>query len=295
MTARIFSVLFLCSAAAGAAPVLLTHAASAYADQAGGALKAPEGVACTDNGYVVVADTGNRRLVQYTYAGGKFAGGKPLRFDELGSPVRVQVDRAGNLLSLDSRTRRIVRVGQEGGFAGFVEMKDVPPEKGFFPVAFKLDAAGSISVVDLASARLVVLDPQGRFERELPLPAGAIVSDVTVDAKGTTFVVDTQGGEIWSAPRGARAFALFSKKLREYLNYPAYLTSAGRGQLVVVDQNGNGLVLVGPDGSFQGRQLSIGWNDGLVYYPQQICVDAKGEVFVADRGNNRVQAFNVAK
>lgn len=274
-----------------AAPFTLSHAASAYAG-GGLALKAPEAVACTDNGYVVVGDTGNHRLLQYTFANGKLAFGRAFAFAELGTPARVQIDRAGNVLSLDSRTRRIVRVGQDGGFAGFVEMKGVPPEKGFFPVAFKLDAAGAIYVVDLASARLVILDAQGRFARELALPARAIVTDVAVDAKGVIYLTDARAGEIWS---GTRSFALFSRKLREVLNWPAYLTTTGRGHLLVVDQNGDGLVVVGPDGSFQGRQLGIGWNDGLIYYPSQICADAKGDVFVADRNNNRVQAFTTAK
>lgn len=285
----------LAAAFARAAGISLTHAASVYADANGVALRAPEGIACTDNGYVVVADSGNHRLVQYRFGEAGFAGGTPIQFEQIGYPTRVQIGRAGNLLSLDQRTRRIVRVGAAGEFAGFVEMKNVPVGRGFFPVAFKLDGADSILVVDLASARLLILDPAGAFVRQFPLPDGAVIADVAADAAGTLFVLDTLAGAIWSAPRGAEAFTPFSKRLQEYLTRPGYLTVTARGQILVVDRNGNGLVAVGRDGSFQGRQLGMGWNDGLVYYPGQICADGKGTVFVADRNNHRVQAFTASK
>jgi hypothetical protein len=37
----------------------------------------------------------------------------------------------------------------------------------------------------------------------------------------------------------------------------------------------------------------MGWNEGMFYYPSQISVNEKGEVFVADRGNSRVQIFAI--
>lgn len=296
MTFRLLPALLLCAAlSARAGSLALTHAGSAYADEAGVALRGPEGVACTDNGHVVVADSGNHRLVKYTFAAGRFTGGTPIAFAELGYPTRVQIDRRGNVLALDQKTRRIVRVGPAGEFAGFIEMKNVPPAKGFFPVAFKLDAADNAYVVELASSRLLVVDAAGAFVRELPLPAGTFVADVAVDPAGTLYVVDAVGGTIFSLPRGGAAFAPFSNGLKEYLNQPIALAVAPRGQLLVVDRTGNGLVIVGRDGSFQGRQLGMGWTDGLVYYPGQTCADASGTVFVADRDNNRVQAFTSAQ
>ena len=63
----------------------------------------------------------------------------------------------------------------------------------------------------------------------------------------------------------------------------------------MVDQYGNGIVVLGADGSFQGRQLAIGWGDGVLYYPGQLCINARGEAFIADRSNNRVQIFNTSR
>ena len=74
------------------------------------------------------------------------------------------------------------------------------------------------------------------------------------------------------------------------MSFPVYLTG-GKGQALPrrpERQRHRGL---GADGSFQGRQLAIGWSDGFVYYPAQLCMNASGEAYLADRGNNRVQIF----
>ncbi|HET7784856.1 MAG TPA: NHL repeat-containing protein [Myxococcales bacterium] len=289
------AAILISAAGARAAPLVLTFAASAYSSPDGAALKAPEGLACTSDGKVVVADSGNRRLLVFAWKGGTFDGGTPIKFDELGFPTRVQIDAAGNVLALDQQGRRIVRVGVEGKFDGFVSMRGVPVEAGYAPVAFKLDRAGAIYVLDVTSARVVVLDRAGAFVRQVRLPERRIISDIGIDAAGTLYAVDAIGGTVYKAAAGSGAFAVFAKGLKEYLNYPVYIDFNDRGQILLVDQNGNGIVVLGPDGSFQGRQLSIGWSDGLVYYPAQICSASRGVVFVADRNNNRVQAFSTAQ
>jgi hypothetical protein len=39
----------------------------------------------------------------------------------------------------------------------------------------------------------------------------------------------------------------------------------------------------------------FGWKDGFLRYPAQLCVNDKGEVYVADRENSRVQIFTVVR
>ncbi len=262
--------------------------AVAYGDATGDALKSPEGVACTAEGRVVLADSGNGRLLTYTFTDGSLVAGNAIKFPELGVPVRLQIDSRGNLLSLDAKTRRIVRVGEEGKFGGFVVPTGVPPAAGFFPVSFKLDKADNLYLLDVASARVVVLDRDGAFVRQLAEPKGATFSDIAIDAKGTVLAVDGPHGVVYAGD------ALLSR-VKEYASFPSYLTVTEQGLIVLVDNHGNGLVVLGADGAFLGRRLSIGWTEGLIYYPEQICIDAKGNTFVADRGNNRIQAFTASK
>jgi hypothetical protein len=56
-----------------------------------------------------------------------------------------------------------------------------------------------------------------------------------------------------------------------------------------------GVVVLGNDGSYQGRQLTLGWSEGSVYYPSQLCVNEKGIAAIADRGNHRVQVFTTVQ
>ena len=49
----------------------LRYLASVYADEKGGGLKLPEGVACDDKGQLVIGDTGNDRLLRFTLRGRK--------------------------------------------------------------------------------------------------------------------------------------------------------------------------------------------------------------------------------
>ncbi len=39
----------------------------------------------------------------------------------------------------------------------------------------------------------------------------------------------------------------------------------------------------------------MGWKEGLLYYPSQLCINEKGEIFIADRNNNRIQIFTVVQ
>lgn len=276
--------------AAAEVPPLL-HAASAYQDAAGAALRGPEGVACTDSGRVVVGDTANGRLVMFSFREGRFGPGETIRFEQLGRPFRVQIDARGNLLSLDQKSRRIVKVAPDGSFGGFLELKNLPAGRAApFAGSFKLDRNDNVYVLDLANTRVLVTDPGGAFLRALPLPPGGFITDIAVDRGGAVYAVDGVRAMVYVATREATAFAAKTRPLKEFMNFPSYLEAADRGRLVLVDRHGNGLVVVGPEGTFQGRQLAMGWNDGLVYYPSQICLMGSTTV-VADRNNHRVQAF----
>jgi sugar lactone lactonase YvrE len=264
-----------------------------YRDQADVALRSPEGVACDDRGALVVADTGNARLLTYRWKEGVLEGGAQVKLSQLPYPVRVQIDSKGVVLVLDRRARRIVRVDANGAFAGYVEAKGVSPP--VTPAAFKLDRADNVHVLDVAARRVLVIAPDGSVARELPLPKGAGFTDVEVDAGGRVYVVDAVTATVFAAEPGAAAFKPLSASLKEAISFPTYLASDDRGKLYLVDQHGNAVVKLGVDGSFQGRDLAMGWTDGAVYYPAQLCINSEGDVFLADRNNDRVQVFAIPR
>lgn len=269
----------------------LAHQKSIYADVGDTALRVPEGVACDESGAIVVADTGNARLVTYTWKEGVLDGGIAVKIPQLQYPTRVQIDAKGNVYVLERRTRRILRLDVKGEYAGFVEPKGATTS----PVivsAFRVDAADNLHVLDVAAGRVLTVAADGKVGRELPLPKGALgITDLAVDSTGRLYVVDAVTATVFSADAGAKEFTPLSKSLKEMISFPTYVAPDNRGRLYVVDMHGNAVVKLGVDGSFQGRELAMGWADGALYYPGQLCVTAAGDVVIADRNNNRVQIF----
>lgn len=291
-TIRILAALLALAASARAQTLSLAHTSTLYFDVREQKLREPEGVACTARGDVVIADSGNGRLLLTRLHEGAFSAANEIKLPQLGRPVRVQIDSAGDVFSLDRRGRRLVRVGLGGQFKGFVEIAG--EERQPVPVAFRIGPADQLYLLDAPSARVLVTDPAGRVQRRLPLPRGEFV-DIAVNGQGTLYALDAVGGAVWTADKGDKAFAMLTSRLHEVASFPSYAAITDQGLLLIVDSHGNGLVVLGPDGSFLGRQLGIGWGEGALYYPAQLCATAAGAVVIADRNNNRVQAFQAAR
>lgn len=281
-------------AASAAPPRSLNHQRTIYTDSTEGPLNRPEGLACDALGNLVVADTGNARLLTFRWRDGLLDGGAVVKVPQLGYPVRLQIDSKGFVLALDRRARRIVKVDEKGSFAGYVEVKGAP--SAVTPAAFRLDGADNLYVLDLVAGKVVVAAKDGAFTRELPLPKGARgITDVAVDAGGKLYVIDGVAALVYVAEPAEKAFKPLSAPLKEAMSFPTYLAPDNQGKLYVVDQNGNAVVRLGTDGTFQGRELAMGAVDGAVNYPGQLCVTPEGAVFVADRNNNRVQVFSLPR
>ncbi len=278
----------LAAPAARAEGVAFRFTKAVYTDEKEAKLRAPEGVGCSEDTRVVVADTGNGRLVVYRLVAGVVSSGMEVKLPEIKYPTHVVLDAKGNTWVLDRKARRIARLGPKYTFAGWVEAKGTP---GFAPLSFVLGPTGSIVAIDAIGPAVVELDPDGNALRRIALPKGQF-ADLWVDAQGKIFVLDSVAAQIWAAAKGETEFKAFTRSLKDTMNFPAQLVSNGRGRLFVVDQAGMGIVVLGVDGTYQGRQLAMGRAQGLLYYPAQMCVTANGWAVVADRGNNRVQVFS---
>lgn len=264
-----------------------------YQDDKETALKAPEGVGCGDAD-LVVADTGNARLVRFKLKDGMPVASTAVKLGELQQPTAVQTDAAGVTWVLDRRARRIGRVDAKGAFAGWLEVKGVEAPQAVLPVAFKLAASGGVVLLDAAATRVLVLDSSGSAARKLPLPRGEF-ADLALDAAGVVYLVDLIASIPYAAGPGADAFKPLGKGMKDVLAFPASLFATGRGQLLVADEHGHALVTIGTDGSFLGRQLDLGHREAQLSYPSAVCVNGAGDVYVADRGNNRVQVFTTQR
>ena len=292
----VLMILFLPFQSFSAEAVKFKYVQSIYFDDRGGSIKQPEGVACNDKSLLVIGDTGNDRLLRYTLEEKNLKAGIEIKIPQLSNPIRVEMNSKGEIFALDGKKRRIVRMSPEGAFKSYVDPEGIPSPSAFVPRSFKIDRNDNIYILDIFTARVLVLNPESKYQKQIPFPKEyGFFSDLSVDSKGNIVLIDCVKATVFSAPKDSNDFSALTKSLREYLDFPTSLTTDNRGTIYIVDENGGGIVILGADGAFAGRQLTMGWNEGLLYYPSQICINGKREVFIADRGNSRVQIFTLMK
>ncbi len=292
----IAGVLVLAVNSFGAEAAKLKYLQSVYVDDRGGAIKQPEAVACNDKSVFVIGDTGNDRLLRYTLEGKSLKAEGEIKIPQLSNPIRVQINAKGEIFALDGKKRRVLRLNPNGSFKSYVDPEGMSSPAAFIPRSFKLDRNDNIYILDIFAGRVLILNPEGKYQKQIPFPKEyGFFSDLSVDSRGTILLIDCVKAMVFSSAKGSNSFSPLTKGLREYLDFPTSLTTDDRGTIYIVDENGCGIVALGQDGSFLGRQLSMGWNEGLLNFPSQISLNEKGEVFIADRNNSRVQIFTVIK
>ena len=259
--------------------------------------KQPEGVACNNKGILIVADSGNGRLVRYTLQG-EVPGtdSVEIRVNQLLYPVKVEINSKGEIYAFDRKQRSLVRLTPEGGFEEYLDPKGFPPPNSYVPRSFTLDKNDNVYVLDILSERVLVLTPEGKYLRQIKFPEKyGFFSDIAVNFKGTVLLVDSVKGVVFSTSDNAANFTPLTESLKEYVRFPSSMTTDSRGRIYLVDRNGGSIVLLGQDGSFLGRQSGLGWKEGRLNYPSQMCINGEGLVFVADTRNNRVQIFKAVE
>jgi DNA-binding beta-propeller fold protein YncE len=292
----IAAMLLLAKVSVGAEALKLRHFQSVYADGKEAGFRSPEGVGCDEKGHILVADSGNGRLVQFTLINGKAMPDKEIRVSELSFPVRVQSNSKGEIFALDGRQKRVVRFSPAGEYLGRVDATDLPPPSTVVPRSFDIGKDDSIYLLDVFGGRVLILTSEGKFSNKIDFPAGyEVISDLAVDGKGTVFLIDSVKAMVYVAAKGSAQFSPLTESMKEEMKFPATIATDAHGNIYLADKNGGNIYIVGQDGSFKGEQLSMGWKEGQLRYPCQVCVNDKGEVFVADRDNNRIQIFSTVR
>jgi DNA-binding beta-propeller fold protein YncE len=279
----------------GAEAAKLLPVISIYSDVKGGGLKNPEGIACNDS-RIIVADTANGRLLQYTFHDKTVKAGPEMKLQQLSYPIRIEINSGNEIFALDGKEHRIVRLSPEGVFKGYLDPIGLPPPVSYIPKSFDIDENDNIYILDIFSNRVLVLNPEGEFQRKMDFPEQyKFLSDVAVDFRGNVLLIDSIDARVFVATKIDTSFSPLTESLKEHMRFPTNLTTDSRGRVYLVDQNGSNIIAVGQDGSFLGRHSGLGWKEGLLNYPSQLCINNKGEVFIADTNNNRIQIFEILK
>jgi uncharacterized protein (TIGR03437 family) len=267
---------------AGAITTVAGNGVAGFSGDGGAAtsaqLDSPMGVAVDSSGALYIADTHNNRIrivtgtgVIYTLAGNGnasfYGDGGPGGAASVHAPQGVAVDVNGNVLVADTGNQRIRRITPDGaihtvagnggqGYSG--DGGAATSAQLNLPAGLAVDVAGNIYVADTGNNRLRAISPLGNIFTIAGNGTEAVFSSpqgVAVDAAGDLFIADTGHNQIREIPSG--------------------------GQLTTIA--GSGTCCYSGDG---GTPTSAALN-----LPQGLAIDASGDVFIADSGNNAVRAI----
>jgi sugar lactone lactonase YvrE len=246
----------------------------------------PSGLCVDTAGNIFVADAGNNKIrkisntgvvttIAGTGVGGGTEGAKTAA--TFLTPLGVAIDAAGNLYVADygnDRIRKVTQTGTVSAFAGSAISVTTYLTPGrldgvgtaatfFYPSSITIDGSGNLYVTDSYTDEI----------RKITTP-GALVTTV---AGGTQGAVDGTGS--------AASF-----------NTPFAVCVDASGNLYVADNRNNKIRKITPAGvvtTLAGSGAS-GSSDALATgasfnLPQGIAVDASGNVYVADAGNNKIR------
>lgn len=251
-------------------------------------LRSPYGVAADAAGNLYIADPGDNRIRKIsangtitTVAGDGIAGfsgdGGPAIAASLAAPHGVAVDAAGNLYIADSNNNRIRKVDASGvittvagnGIAGFSgDGGSATGTSLFGPYGVVVDAARNLYIADIFNIRvrkvttagiITTVAGNGQYDYSRCASGAAISaslgepSSVTVDAAGGLYVGDSANDCI--------------------------LKVGASGAIITVAGNG-----------FHGFSGDGGLATGAsMRFPDGVAVDAAGNLYIADSGNNRIR------
>src|SRR3972149_4576704 len=117
------------------------------------------------------------------------------------SPIRVDMNSRGEIFALDGASRKIARISPSGDFLGYV-VPSGEVQGAVVPRSLRLDGQDNPYLLDVFSARVLVLDPSGKIQREIPFPKGyGFLSDLAVDAGGEVYPLDSGLKRVYKAAK----------------------------------------------------------------------------------------------
>ena len=259
-----------------------------------GNLAYPRGLATNNAGELFVANTGNDRIDVFDASGTlkRSFGTSGRATGQFDGPLGVAADASGVRAVTDSINGRVQLINPDGSIATVWGSPNPGPTILPNPVAVAFDSAGNGFVLDNRRSTIVVFDRASatttrRIGTEGSGP-GQLLSPqaLAIDASGNIDVADTgndriarfaaDGSYLGSFPTDAapRGIAVTPDGAKVYV-------ADTRNHITVYDGGGTQLDQFGGTGSKLGKLNA----------PAQISLDQGGNLWVADRGNNRIQEF----
>lgn len=276
-----------------------------------GQFNRPTAIAIAANGDLLITDAGNSRVERFSAAGAYLSkfGAKGTgngQFAGMG-PEGVAIDAAGNIWVSDTYGGRLEEFSSAGTFLKAAGSPGSGTGQLGEPTGIDIDAGGNVWVADWQNNRLSVFNSSGSYLSQVGSAGsgnGQLSSPdaIEIDAQGNVWVGDSENNRIQRFDVAGQYHGQFggpgSGPGQLSLSYPMGLASDDHGHIWVTDAGndrvGEWLLPGTPElyASYSSAFGSFGSGTGQLKSPADVAIDAEGDAWVLDRGNNRVERFN---
>ncbi|PKM80352.1 MAG: 6-bladed beta-propeller [Firmicutes bacterium HGW-Firmicutes-14] len=265
-----------------------------------GVLSRPLGVAVSQWGDIIVADSANHRIAIFDANGKftKFIGKMGQGPGEFNYPTSVAV-HGGKIYVADFYNQRVQALNFNG------EQLSVLPNSrdtreigsGIMPVTLAVDKNGKLYVSDVSQQKILIFDDKGRF-------TGSIGNGGSGDGQISYvngIAVNVDSGEVClSNSNNSRidVFTLEGKYMGQRLGPKQVANPKGiafeesTGMLYVADTLAHRILVSDREGKIVEYIGRRGLDSGQFNFPTAVAIDKRGRLYVADRENNRIQVFD---
>jgi len=211
----------------------------------------------------------------------------------LAHPTSIVKDSSGKFFVAEPTKGQVLLIDMARQSIKPVDFFGIPSGNPIYPGSMAIDPEDYLYVVDEANQRILVFDPNVRFQRQLRVKDGQGLRDVKVDAAGRIYALSTIDGSIRIYDRQGDLLLRFGKRgtHKGAFDFPASLAVGPKGLIYVVDQHKNQVLVFNKEGRFVFDFSQLGWREGRLHLPSFIYINGSGQIFVVDRENARISIF----
>lgn len=219
--------------------------------------------------------------------------------EELSLPGGITSGSDGTIYVADYANHRIQVFSSSGDWIRSWGKKGGSPGEFYNPSDIALDNEGIIYVADTNNHRIQKFSGNGdsitywnisseNYAR-LARPTG-----ISIDEDGIIYVADIANYRILKYSSDGTMISQWGEQgtLGGHLMAP-FGIAAKNGYVLVTDFSTSGVKIYDTKGQFISYWGTDGTKEGNLHEPEGITADSNGNVYVADRGNNRIQKFNL--
>ncbi|MGA2599445.1 MAG: FG-GAP-like repeat-containing protein, partial [Bryobacteraceae bacterium] len=232
----------------------------------------------------------------------------------LNKPHGIAVDSAGNVYIADQLTNRVRKVDRQGNITTVAGGSASAAAKGVqlnSPVSVAVDASGNLYIADQLSNTVRMIDAKGNLStvagggsehiRARGVATDALLNGpagIAVDATGRLLIAESGNHAVTAVSESGR-ISTISDQVNDARAVAVdaagniYVADTSKSRILKIDMTGVVTTVAGNGkAGFEGDGGAAA--DAQLSNPQGVAVDAAGNLYIADTGNNRIRKVSLS-